>query len=164
MFKISTFELVQLHSFVKKQKCLNFGSNIPFWGIYGQKCLNWVFLDWNSKTILSNLKSALSNLFKCKISRKIALFGYFWARALKILSPYLKLAPWSFSYSTILRKNKNALFECFWATISSIIFWDFPMFYQIFFSPKVKRCAIFTDKHGIYELIHELPNDLRLRS
>ena len=36
------------------------------------------------------------------------------------------------------------------------------MFYQIFFSPQVKRCAIITYEHGIYELPHELPNDLRL--
>ena len=37
------------------------------------------------------------------------------------------------------------------------------MFYQIFLSPQVKRCAIVTYKHGIYELPQELPNDLRLR-
>ena len=37
------------------------------------------------------------------------------------------------------------------------------MFYKIFFSPQVKRCAIITHKHSIYELPHELPNDLRLR-
>ena len=38
------------------------------------------------------------------------------------------------------------------------------MFYQIFFSPQVKRGAIIiTYKHGIYELPHQLPNDLRLR-
>ena len=37
------------------------------------------------------------------------------------------------------------------------------MFHEIFFSPQVKRCAIITYKHGIYELPHELPNDLRLR-
>ena len=37
------------------------------------------------------------------------------------------------------------------------------MFYQIFLSPQMKRCAIITYKHGIYELPHELPNDLRLR-
>ena len=37
------------------------------------------------------------------------------------------------------------------------------MFYQIFLSPQVKRCAIITFKHGIYEIPHELPNDLRLR-
>ena len=35
------------------------------------------------------------------------------------------------------------------------------MFYQFFLSPQVKRCAITTYKHGIYELPHELPNDLR---
>ena len=33
------------------------------------------------------------------------------------------------------------------------------MFYQIFLSPQVKRCAIITYKYGIYELPHELPND-----
>ena len=41
---------------------------------------------------------------------------------------------------------------------------DFLMFYQIFLSPKVKRCAIITYKHGIYELPQELPNDLRLEN
>ena len=38
------------------------------------------------------------------------------------------------------------------------------MFYQTFLSPQVKRCAIITYKHGVYELPHELPNDLRLRN
>ena len=37
------------------------------------------------------------------------------------------------------------------------------MFYQILLSPQVKRCAIITYKHGIYELFHMLPNKLRLR-
>ena len=37
------------------------------------------------------------------------------------------------------------------------------MFYQISLSPQVKRWVIITYKHGIYELPHELPNDLRLR-
>ena len=36
------------------------------------------------------------------------------------------------------------------------------MFYQIFLSPEVKRWAIITYKHRIYELPHELPNDLKL--
>ena len=35
------------------------------------------------------------------------------------------------------------------------------MFYQIFLSPQLKRCTVITYKHGIYELPHELPNDLR---
>ena len=37
------------------------------------------------------------------------------------------------------------------------------MFYQIILSPQVKRCAIIAYKHGIYELPHELQNDLRLK-
>ena len=44
-----------------------------------------------------------------------------------------------------------------------ILFWDFLILYQIFFSPQVKRSVIISNKHGIYELPHELPNDLRLR-
>ena len=44
-----------------------------------------------------------------------------------------------------------------------IIFLDFMVFYQIFLPLQVKRCQIITYKHGIYELSHELPNDLRLR-
>ena len=37
------------------------------------------------------------------------------------------------------------------------------MFYQIILTPQVKRIVIISNKHGIYELPHELPNDLRLR-
>ena len=35
--------------------------------------------------------------------------------------------------------------------------------YQIFHSSQVKRWTIITYKHGIYELPHELPHELRLR-
>ena len=38
------------------------------------------------------------------------------------------------------------------------------MFYQIFLSLQVKQSAIISNKHGIYKLPHELPNDLRLRN
>ena len=31
-----------------------------------------------------------------------------------------------------------------------------------FFSPQVKRSVIISSKHGIYELRHELPNDIDL--
>ena len=41
-----------------------------------------------------------------------------------------------------------------------IIFWDFLMVEQIFFSPQVKRSVIISNKYGIYQLPHELPNDL----
>ena len=37
------------------------------------------------------------------------------------------------------------------------------MFYQIFLSPQVKRWAVITYRHGIYEVPHELPNELRLK-
>ena len=37
------------------------------------------------------------------------------------------------------------------------------MFHQIFFPSQVKRWAITTCEHGIYELSNKLPNDLRLR-
>ena len=38
------------------------------------------------------------------------------------------------------------------------------MFYQIFFSPQVKRIKIISNKHGTHELPHELPEDLNLAS
>ena len=43
----------------------------------------------------------------------------------------------------------------------SFSLYDFFMFFQIFISPQVKQCAIITYKHGIYELPHELQNNLR---
>ena len=36
------------------------------------------------------------------------------------------------------------------------------MFYQIFFSPQMKRCAIITYKHGMYRLLNDSPNNLRM--
>ena len=47
-------------------------------------------------------------------------------------------------------------------SIIFIIFWDL-MFYQIYHSVQVKRSTIISNKHGLYELPHELSNDLRLR-
>ena len=68
----------------------------------------------------------------------------------------------------LLRKDKDMLLRILYyieknATILAIIFWDFLMFYQIFVSAQVKWIVIISNKHGIYELPHELPNDLRLR-
>ena len=51
----------------------------------------------------------------------------------------------------------------FFQTILAIIFWDFLMFYQIFLSSQVKQIVIISNKHGIYELPHELLKDLRLK-
>ena len=36
------------------------------------------------------------------------------------------------------------------------------MFYQILLLPQVKRSAIISNKHGLYELPQELPKDLRI--
>ena len=49
-------------------------------------------------------------------------------------------------------------------TILVIIFWDILMFDKIYVLPQAKRIVIISNKHGIYELPHELPNDLRLRT
>ena len=66
----------------------------------------------------------------------------------------------NFQYITL--NNLSICLMCsFQPTIGFIIFWDFSMFYQIFLSPQVKRCAIITYKHARYKLPHELPNDLK---
>ena len=43
------------------------------------------------------------------------------------------------------------------------MFWEFLLLFQIFFSPQAKQSVIISNKHGIYESSHELPNDLRLK-
>ena len=35
------------------------------------------------------------------------------------------------------------------------------MFYQFFLSQQEKQCMIITFKHGIYELPHDMPNNLK---
>ena len=37
------------------------------------------------------------------------------------------------------------------------------LLYQFLIRPQVKRRVIISNKHGIYELPHDLPNDLKLR-
>ena len=37
------------------------------------------------------------------------------------------------------------------------------MFDEIFLSPQAKQSAIINNKHGMYELPHELPKDLTLK-
>ena len=66
--------------------------------------------------------------------------------------------PWILSLQGIFRRiieiNERP-------TIIFIIFGDSLMFKQIFLSPKVKRCAIITYNHVIYQLPNELQNDLQ---
>ena len=44
-----------------------------------------------------------------------------------------------------------------------ILICEFLMFHQFFRSPQVKRIVIISNKPGIYQSPHELPNNLRLR-
>ena len=48
-------------------------------------------------------------------------------------------------------------------TIMLIVFGDFLMVEQIFLSLQMKRSMIISNKHCMYELVHEFPNKLRLR-
>ena len=65
--------------------------------------------------------------------------------------------------STLLVAIRECAISSNVATITEIILWDFLMFYQIFFSPQVKRNAVISNKQGVCEVPRELPNDLRLR-
>ena len=60
-----------------------------------------------------------------------------------------------------IEKNLNHVKKVSWATIMEIILLDFLMFYKIFLSPQVKQSAIISNKQGVYELPHELPNEIR---
>ena len=44
--------------------------------------------------------------------------------------------------------------------VIDIIFEDFLTLYQNLLSPQVKQSVIISNKHVIYELLHQLPNDL----
>ena len=46
----------------------------------------------------------------------------------------------------------------------NMVFREFLILYQFFFSPQVKRSVIISNEDGISELSHELLNDLRLRA
>ena len=67
------------------------------------------------------------------------------------------------SYMKLWKEFRLSFLLTLISTTSFIIFWNFSMFYQTFLSPQLKRCAIITYKHGIYELPHQLLNDLKLR-
>ena len=71
-----------------------------------------------------------------------------------------------FSHSLPLRKGATSRYDTIirqLKQLQSVSKYFETMFYRIFFSPLKKRWAITTYKHGIYELPHELPKDLRPR-
>ena len=57
----------------------------------------------------------------------------------------------------------NYIWNTILQTMMDIIFGDFLILYQIFFSRRVKRNVIISKKYRINEVPHELPNDLRPR-
>ena len=42
--KNSTLEFVQLQNFVKKWKCLNLGTKMPYFGAFGQQCVKTIVI------------------------------------------------------------------------------------------------------------------------
>ena len=47
--------------------------------------------------------------------------------------------------------------------MTDIIFGEFFILYQIFFSPQMSPSVIISNRHGIYQLPDEFPNNLKLR-
>ena len=60
---------------------------------------------------------------------------------------------------TTKKVNTTIEFYILELQIMDIIFSDF-----LILSPQVKRSVIITNKHSIYELTHELTNDLRVKT
>ena len=89
--------------------------------------------------------------------------------SLKVKSVESRFLDWKTTFKlkdgTFFLRQQWILFSILngYSRIIIFIFWDFFFFFQIFFSPQVKRWANITYKHGIYKLPHEWPNDLRFR-
>ena len=112
IFEIDTLEFVKLGNVEKKQKCLNYGSKMRYFGY---------FLTRNLTRILSYLIWAPSNFYNCKNYKKpkMSKFGkkkkkcliwVFWGWKLKTILSYLKQTHSDLSNCRILWKNKNPKF------------------------------------------------------
>ena len=137
-------------------------------------CPTFFFIFYQEKAFQSIMKNAFYFIYKALFVLKLLkLLHYFpfqstFSRFKGTYETGIIMASW-----IGLHKLANLSFSitqkplCFKLSklpaIIFIIFWDFLMFYQILFPPQVKRYVIITYKHGIKELPHELPNDLRLR-
>ena len=82
--------------------------------------------------------------------------------SLSVIYSELINSPPSFKRGFYLFYSRYRLAWFHAATATDIKFSDFLLLYQISFSTQVKRSLIISKKHGIYELPHELPNELRL--
>ena len=78
---------------ISRKKCPNLGPKMPFFGIFDQKCLIWVFLDknfkkdfchiWNQHPWICIIAKFLEETKMPKFGTKNALFGYFWTKIIK---------------------------------------------------------------------------------
>ena len=128
---------------------------IGFWicwitSLFPELCINmWIFVE------IVSICSNTDNVYRTSIGQTLhqcapltqLIYAFNRNLIILLLCPFSKI-----SHPPSLR-----------ATMS-FIFWVFLMFYQIFLSAQVKRCAIITYKHGINELPHKLPNELDLGS
>ena len=131
-----TFKLIKKYSFKFN------------WPSYFWKCTNWAWLETNEN--YQSCRDSMVNSWWVMCKNNIEIWVFDWCFGCHLL--------WEEG-----RWSQRSLWIVAIPTIVFIIFWDFLKFHQIFFSPQVKRCAIITYKHGIYELPHKLPNNLRLR-
>ena len=140
--------IIKMLMWTKQQTIVHFLGLQNSYGIIFHSTLFEKFL-WATFAFISvKLYTTLLKIFRTCIYKNFVIAHF--------TSPHLKLAFLEFKIFSILK-----LKLLHWTTII-FIFWDFLMFYQISLSPQVKRCAIITYKHCVYELLHELPNDLRL--
>ena len=123
--------------------------------VFPSEIFVWTSLETFSHTQVWNLK-----YLSLKIVLFLLLFAVIFANFSPIFHSYviiakyilLKLkAPWAMS---AISENYNRV----------IIFWNLQIFYKMFFSQKVKRKVVITNKNGEYELNDELQTTLDLKS
>ena len=146
-----------------------------FWANVVQK-IKSVSISWN---LVPKPICVFRNQSRCLLFRFLnrnTLFGEIWSPGLIFFGLKWNLVPklievaefnsvvqfFSYSLGIPFLGNFDSKLK-FKTTIIFILLWEFLMFYQKFFWAQVKRCTIISDKHGKYELPHELSNCLRLR-
>ena len=145
--------LKRTHFWPKVNKLANLLTTINF-----SLALKQVFAIWLSNLSLLSIVTpkSLSSLLSQILSLSI------FTEHFQVFHYRQKVSCHQQNYKWLFKRSFKKILKSRGPTIIFIIFWDFLTFYQIFLLPQV-RYAIITYKHGIYELLHELPNDLRLR-
>ena len=100
--------------------------------------------------------------FLGKLGPKLKIFTLSWDLIPYLVIQICRIYSWCslFLFST----GNTKIISLSWnliPTISFLIFWDFSRFYQIVLPPQVNQWTIITYEHCIYQLTHELQNDLK---